>query len=160
MKFWYSYSMKIKSSHDIDEFISTIYGRLPHLSQKNQSKIVRFFPVYIVFLGSYFVIIAVLPLIFPSYPYDPISRLPLFTINMWAIRLMYLVFGFSLLTLHSQLKNKEMRSWMSVFYFTLIYLLISLIFFDALKLVTVLITWYMLYTIKPLFSTAHSQHKN
>lgn len=145
-------NLRIKNIQDVERLIWLFYRYLPLPPSKVTSLLATYIPYISIALAGYFFTIALLPFVFPDYPLDPLKSTDLFTYNIILSRILFGLMGAIIIVTYNQLIAHKTSGWNNLFYLTLFHTFFLLVLFNIPSLAILLVSWYVLFAIKPHYS--------
>ena len=145
--------LRIQTIQDIEKALWLIYRYIPQPPTAARKRLAQAFPYIIIFLGTYFVSIAILPFIFPNYPLDPLQNSGLFNINIILSRGLFALMGSIAFVSFERLVQKNREAWYNMFYLSLFHVLFVLVVFNAPSFALLCVFWYVLFAVKPEYAS-------
>lgn len=143
--------LKIKSMKDIEDFVYVFYSKIPLLPKSVASKLTNTMPLLTTAIATYLLTIAILPFFFTTYPLDPLQSTDLYTFNIYIMRVTFVVIAGVLFTSFKPLTQHSKTGWHNLFVTSLFFFFYVLMLFQPVAIVLLFITWYILFSIRPLY---------
>lgn len=145
-------NLRIKSIQDVERLLWLFFRYIPQLPTRWSYMMANLTPYIATVIAGYLFTIALLPLIFSTYPFDPLKNADLFTYNIFLSRILFFMMGTIIAVSFNKLAEKRLDGWYNMFYLTLFHLFLLLVLVNGYSLLSLLCTWYVLFCIKPHFS--------
>lgn len=133
------------SLEGLEEIITTLHNKLPHLPRASREALVRAMP-YIAVVGAVVYIgTSVIPGVGSPF-LVPVDKE--FILNGLLLRLASILTGIILLFSYRHLKVKAQKGWDGLWYVSLFQVFFGLLVFNVPAIITILLMWYVLFEIK------------
>lgn len=144
--------MKISSIKDLETLLKVVYKYIPKAPRPIHKALVTATPYLSLAIGTFFISIALLPYIYPSYPLDPLRETSIIALNIHLTRLVFVIIGLILITSFNRLLRKSLEGWYNLFYTSFFYAIVVMVIFNPLSVGMLFVAWAYLFEVQSDFS--------